>query len=35
MNNALHDISYGLYIVSAKDNDKKVGCTINTLVQIT
>ena len=35
MNNALHDISYGLYIVSAKDNDKKVGCTINTLVQKT
>ena len=35
MNNALHDISYGLYIVSTKDNDKNVGCTINTLAQIT
>ena len=35
MNSALYDISYGLYIVSAKDNDKKIGCVINTLVQIT
>ena len=35
MNNALHDISYGLYIVSTKESDKKVGCVINTLVQIT
>lgn len=35
MNNALYDISYGLYIVSTKDSDKKVGCVINTLVQIT
>lgn len=35
MKSALHDISYGLYIVSTKDSDKKVGCVINTLVQIT
>ena len=28
------DISYGLYIVSSKD-DKNVGCVINTLTQIT
>lgn len=35
MNNALHDISYGMYIVTTKESDKNVGCTINTLVQIT
>lgn len=28
------DINYGMYIVSTKD-DKKVGCVINTLIQIT
>lgn len=30
----LRDISYGMYIVSAQ-SDKKVGCVINTLTQIT
>lgn len=30
----LKDISYGMYIVCAKDN-QNVGCTINTLTQIT
>ena len=30
------DISYGMYIVSSKSNDNKnVGCVINTLTQIT
>ena len=29
-----NDISYGMYVVSSK-NDKNVGCFINTLVQIT
>lgn len=31
----LRDISYGMYIITSRDNDKLVGCTINTLVQIT
>lgn len=30
------DISYGMYIVTTKDNEKKnIGCVINTLTQIT
>ncbi len=33
-NKVFHDISYGMYIVSSK-NDKNVGCVINTLTQIT
>lgn len=31
----LRDISYGMYTVTTKENDKKVGCFVNTLVQIT
>lgn len=31
----LHDISYGMYIVTTLYKDKKVGCTINTVMQIT
>ena len=34
-NNVFRDISYGLYIVSTKYNEKKVGCVINTLSQVT
>ena len=30
----LRDLSYGMYIVSCKD-DKNVGCVVNTVVQIT
>jgi flavin reductase (DIM6/NTAB) family NADH-FMN oxidoreductase RutF/rubredoxin len=32
---ALHDLSYGLYIVSAFDGDKLNGCIVNTVIQIT
>lgn len=31
----LHDISYGMYVVTTLQQDKKVGCTINTVMQIT
>lgn len=32
----LRDITYGMYIVTTKDNEKKnIGCVINTLTQIT
>ena len=34
-NNVFRDISYGLYIVSTKYNEGKVGCVINTLSQVT
>lgn len=31
----LRDINYGMYIVTTKNDREEVGCTINTLVQIT
>lgn len=31
----LNNISYGLYVLSAKDNDKDNGCIINTAQQVT
>lgn len=31
----LQDISYGMYIVTTKYNDKQAGCIINTLSQVT
>ena len=31
----LQDISYGMYIVTTKYNEKKAGCIINTLSQVT
>ena len=34
-NKALEMISYGMYIVTAKDEDKRYGCVINTLTQVT
>ena len=34
-NNVFRDISYGLYIVSTKYENKNVGCVINTLSQVT
>lgn len=33
--NVLHDVTYGMYIVTTKGNEKDVGCIINTLTQIT
>lgn len=33
--NALSKISYGLYILTAKDGDKNNGCVINTVLQTT
>ena len=32
---AFRAMSYGLYIISAKDGDKAAGCVVNTLVQVT
>ena len=34
-NKALFKISYGLYLLSAKENGKDNGCIVNTLSQIT
>ena len=34
-NKVFRDISYGLYIISTKYNNRNVGCVINTLSQIT
>lgn len=33
--NVFRDISYGLYIISTKYNERNVGCVINTLSQVT
>lgn len=32
---ALFDLSYGMYVVSTKYNDRNVGCFVNTISQIT
>lgn len=32
---ALYNISYGLFVLTAKDGDKQNGCIINTAVQVT
>lgn len=32
---ALFDISYGVYVVSALDGERPVGCLVNTVVQLT
>ncbi len=34
-NNVLNNLSYGVYIVSCKINDKYTGCTVNSIMQIT
>ena len=34
-NNVMRNISYGLFIVTAKDGDKLNGCVTNTLLQVT
>lgn len=31
----LRNLSYGVYVVTSKDNDKKVGCIINSAMQVT
>ncbi len=31
----MHNIGYGLYILTAKENEKQNGCIINTLIQLT
>ena len=33
--NALMDMTYGMYVVTSRDEDKKVGCFVNTVTQIT
>ncbi len=32
---AFRNLSYGLYLISAKKDDKPVGCVVNTFVQVT
>ena len=32
---AMQDLSYGMYVVSSKANEKNVGCVVNTVTQIT
>ena len=32
---AMQDLSYGMYVISTKMNDKNVGCFVNTVTQIT
>ena len=34
-NSAMFDISYGLYVLSARENDRDNGCIINTVNQVT
>ncbi|MFA9463704.1 MAG: flavin reductase [Velocimicrobium sp.] len=34
-NNAMYQLSYGLYVLTAKDGDKDNGCIINTAMQVT
>lgn len=34
-NNVFKNLSYGVYIVSCKNNDKYTGCTVNSIMQIT
>ena len=31
----LRNISYGLYVLTSKDNDKNVGCIVNSVIQTT
>lgn len=31
----LNDISYGMYVITTKKDDKNIGCFINTTMQIT
>ena len=32
---ALNNITYGMYIITTEDNNKNIGCIINTATQIT
>ena len=34
-NNAMFKISYGLYVLTTKDNEKQNGCIVNTVMQVT
>ena len=34
-NKVLRNLSYGVYVVTTKDNDKNVGCIANSIMQIT
>lgn len=34
-NNVFRTLSYGVYIVSCKDNERFTGCTVNSIMQIT
>ena len=34
-NNVFRNLSYGVYIVSVKDEEKFTGCTVNSIMQIT
>ena len=32
---ALNNLSYGMYVITTKQNQKNIGCFINTAIQIT
>lgn len=34
-NKVFRDLSYGMFVVSTKENEKNIGCFVNTVVQIT
>ena len=34
-NKVLRNLSYGVYVVTTKDNDKNVGCIANSIMQVT
>ena len=34
-NKVFRDLSYGMFVVSTKENEKNIGCFVNTVIQIT
>ena len=34
-NNVFRNLSYGVYIISCKDENKYTGCTVNSIMQVT
>ena len=33
--NVLRNLSYGVYVVTSKDDDRNVGCVANSIMQVT
>lgn len=34
-NKAMHRLSYGLFVLTAKEGEKDNGCIVNTVIQVT